>query len=50
MAGILHDAVQQAVMQCGYGDELFQAWRDSKILRKDLPEEVVAMALDLCER
>ena len=29
---------------------LFQAWRDGKIRRKDLPEEVVAMALDLCER
>ena len=37
-------------MQCGYGDELFQAWRDGKIRQKDLPEEVVAMTLDLCER
>ena len=36
-------------MQCGYGDELFQAWRDGKIRQKDLPK-VVAMALDLCER
>ena len=33
-------------MQCGYGDELFQAWRDGKIRQKDLPEEVVAMTLD----
>ena len=37
-------------MQYGYDDELFQAWRDGEIRRKDLPEEVVAMALDLCER
>ena len=49
-AGVVHDAVQQAVMQYGYDDELFQAWRDGEIRRKDLPEEVVAMALDLCER
>ena len=34
----------------GYDDELFQAWRDGEIRRKDLPEEVEAMALDLCER
>ena len=27
VAGVLHDAVQEAVMQCGYADELFQAWR-----------------------
>ena len=26
-------------MQCGYGDELFQAWRDGKIRQKDLPED-----------
>ena len=38
------------LMQYGYDDELFQAWRDGEIRRKDLPEEVVAMALDLCER
>ena len=51
VAGVLHDAVQAAVMQCGYADELFQAWRDGKIRRKDLPEKVVArMTLDLCER
>ena len=43
-------------MQCGYGDELFQAWRHThsqtatKIRRKDLPEKVMAMTLDLCER
>ena len=49
-AGVVHDAVQQAVMQYGYDDELFQAWRDGEIRRKDLPEEVVALALDLCER
>ncbi|EOD15427.1 hypothetical protein EMIHUDRAFT_103379 [Emiliania huxleyi CCMP1516] len=49
-AGVVHDAVQQAVMQYGYDDELFQAWRDGEIRRKDLPEEVVAMAFDLCER
>ena len=34
----------------GYDDELFQAWRDGEIRRKDLPEEVMAMTLDLCER
>ena len=28
----------------GYDDELFQAWRDGEIRRKDLPEEVEAMA------
>ena len=38
-----------SVMRHGYGDELFQAWRDGKIRQKDLPE-VVAMTLDLCER
>ena len=32
-------------MQCGYGDELFPAWIDGKIRRKDLPEEVVAIWL-----
>ena len=32
VAGIVHDAVQQAVMQYGYDDELFQDWRDGKIL------------------
>jgi len=37
-------------MQCGYGDDLFQAWRDGKVRQKDLPEKVVAMTLDLCER
>ena len=37
-------------MQYGYDDELFQAWRDGKIGEKDLPEEVMAMTLDLCER
>jgi len=31
-------------------DELFQAWRDGKMRRQDLPEKVVAMTLDLCER
>ena len=31
-------------------NELFQTWRGGKIRRKDLLEEVVAMALDLCER
>ena len=46
----MHDAVQQAVMQYGYDDELYQAWRDGKIGEKDLPEEVMAMTLDLCER
>ena len=50
MAGVVHDAVQQAVMQYGYDDELFQDWRDGKIGEKDLPEEVMAMTLDLCER
>ena len=34
----------------GYDDELFQDWRDGKIGEKDLPEEVMAMTLDLCER
>ena len=29
-AGVVHDAVQQAVMQYGYDDELFQAWRDGE--------------------
>ncbi|EOD39640.1 hypothetical protein EMIHUDRAFT_200199 [Emiliania huxleyi CCMP1516] len=49
--GVVHDAVQQAVMQYGYDDELFQDWRDGKIGEKDLPEEVMmAMTLDLCER
>ena len=43
VAGVLHDAVQEAVMQCGYGDELFQAWKDGKIRRKGLPEKVVAI-------
>ena len=38
------------VMQYGYDDELYQAWRDGKIGEKDLPEEVMAMTLDLCER
>ncbi|EOD34712.1 hypothetical protein EMIHUDRAFT_252789 [Emiliania huxleyi CCMP1516] len=37
--GVVHDAVQQAVMQYGYDDELFQDWRDGKIGEKDLPEE-----------
>ncbi|EOD19154.1 hypothetical protein EMIHUDRAFT_458800 [Emiliania huxleyi CCMP1516] len=37
--GVVHDAVQQAVMQYGYDDELYQAWRDGKIGEKDLPEE-----------
>ena len=37
-------------MRYGYDDELFQAWRDGKIRRKDLPEELVAMTLDLCAR
>ena len=46
----MHDAVQQAVMQYGYDDELYQAWRDGVIGEKDLPEEVMAMTLDLCER
>ena len=32
----MHDAVQQAVMQYGYDDELYQAWRDGKIGEKDL--------------
>ena len=50
MAGVVHDAVQQAVMQYGYDDELYQAWRDGEIGEKDLPEEVMAMTLDLCER
>ena len=50
VAGVVHDAVQQAVMQYGYDDELFQDWRDGKIGEKDLPEEVMAMTLDLCER
>ena len=50
VAGVVHDAVQQAVMQYGYDDELYQAWRDGKIGEKDLPEEVMAMTLDLCER
>ena len=49
-AGVVHDAVQQAVMQYGYDDELFQAWRDGKMRRQDLPEKVVAMTLDFCER
>ena len=35
-------------MQYGYDDELYQAWRDGKIGEKDLPEEVMAMTLDLC--
>ena len=48
VAGVVHDAVQQAVMQYGYDDELFQDWRDGKIGEKDLPEEVMAMTLDLC--
>ena len=34
VAGVVHDAVQQAVMQCGYVDELFQDWRDGKIGEK----------------
>ena len=38
----MHDAVQQAVMQYGYADELYQAWRDGEIGEKDLPEEVMA--------
>ena len=50
VAGVVHDAVQQAVMQYGYDDELYQAWRDGEIGEKDLPEEVMAMTLDLCER
>ena len=29
-AGVVDDAVQQAVMQYGYDDELFQAWRDRR--------------------
>ena len=29
-AGVVHDAVQQAVMQYGYDDEVFQAWRDGE--------------------
>ena len=29
-----HDAVQQAVMQCGYDDELFQTWRGGKIRQR----------------
>ena len=37
-------------MQYGYDDEIFQDWRDGKIGEKDLPEEVMAMTLDLCER
>ena len=48
-AGVVHGAVQQAVMQYGYDDELYQAWRDGEIGEKDLPEEVMAMTLDLCE-
>ena len=35
MAGVVHDAVQQAVMQYGYDNELYQAWRDGKIGEKD---------------
>jgi len=31
VAGVLQDAVQEAVMQCGYGDELIQAWNGGKI-------------------
>ena len=50
MAGVVHDAVQQAVMQYRYDDELYQAWRDGEIGEKDLPEEVMAMTFDLCER
>ena len=42
VAGVVHDAVQQAVMQYGYDDELYQAWRDGEIGEKDLPEEVMA--------
>ena len=48
VAGVVHDAVQQAVMQYGYDDELYQAWRDGEIGEMDLPEEVMAMTLDLC--
>ena len=47
-AGILHDAVLQAVMQCSFGDELFQACverRASEYGEKDLPEKVVAMTI-----
>ena len=50
VAGVVHDAVQQAVMQYGYDDELYQAWRDGEIGEKDFPEEVMAMTFDLCER
>ena len=33
-AGVLDNADQEAViMQCGYADELFQAWRDGKMRR-----------------
>ena len=38
-------------MQCGYGDELFQAWNSGKIRQKDLPEKGGgSMTLDRCER
>ena len=34
-AGVLDNADQEAViMQCGYADELFQAWRDGKMRRE----------------
>ena len=31
VAGVLQDAVQEAVMQCGYGDELVRAWNGGKM-------------------